>query len=239
MSRAHISHVDELHIENNRSKLNWLRAAVLGANDGIVSISGLVIGVASATQNHSVIMASAVAGILAGSLSMAAGEYISVSTQRDSEQSLLAKEKMELHHYPEEELQELIGLYEKKGLSHNTAKLVAHELTEHDAFAAHVDVELGIDPHNLTNPWQAALASALAFVCGSSIPTAAILVPPAKYRIGITFAAVVVSLMLTGYLSADAIKSSRRKAMKRVVIGGMTAMAATYLIGKLFGVTIN
>lgn len=231
------AHADpEPHVENNRGRLNWLRAAVLGANDGIVSISGLVVGVASATSEYRVLVATAVAGILAGSLSMAAGEYVSVSTQRDSERAMLAKERQELHEFPEAELKELASLYESKGLSRQTALLVAKELTAHDAFAAHVDVELGIDPHDLTNPWQAAVASALAFISGAAIPTVAILVPPENLRIPITFASVVLALVLTGYLSADASKSSKRQAVTRVVLGGIIAMAATFVIGKLFGV---
>src|SRR5690349_18423113 len=134
--------------------LNWLRAAVLGANDGIVSVAGLVMGIAGATTDRHTILVAGLAGLVAGALSMAAGEYVSVSTQRDTERALLAKERAELRDEPEEELAELAGLYVAKGLSEQTARQVAVELTEHDALAAHADIELGIDPDALTNPWQ-------------------------------------------------------------------------------------
>src|SRR4051794_488489 len=141
--------------------LNWLRAGVLGANDGIVSTAGLVMGVAGATSDRTTILIAGIAGLAAGALSMAAGEYVSVSTQRDSEQALLAKERAELDHEAEEELAELAGLYVEKGLSEEMALQVAEELAAHDALAAHAEIELGIDPDDLTNPWHAAWASML------------------------------------------------------------------------------
>lgn len=219
------------------AKLNWLRAAVLGANDGIVSISGLVVGVAGATDSKSTIITAGVAGVLAGALSMAAGEFVSVSTQRDTERAMLAKEKHELKHYPDEELEELICIYEQKGLSPKTAKKVAEELTAHDAFAAHVDVELNIDPDDLTNPWHAAWASALAFTAGSIIPMLAITLPPASIRIPVTFVSVILALAITGTISAKVGGSSPLKATVRVVIGGALAMIVTYAIGKIFNVS--
>ena len=136
--------------ESSNSKLNWLRAAVLGANDGIVSVAALVVGVAGATSDEKIILTAGIAGLIAGALSMAAGEYVSVSSQRDSEKSMLEREQYELDNYPEEELLELAQIYKVKGLSEKTAKLVAKELTENDAYAAHVDAELGIDPDDLT-----------------------------------------------------------------------------------------
>ena len=154
---------NEPHAINVSKKSNWLRAAVLGANDGIVSTAGLVVGVAGATDSKLIILTAGLAGIIAGALSMAAGEYVSVSTQRDIEKSLLEKERKELKDSPEYELAELASLYQAKGLSKQTALLVAKELTKKDAFAAHVDIELGIDPNNLTNPWSAAYASAASF----------------------------------------------------------------------------
>src|SRR3954451_22808698 len=157
--------------------LNWLRAAVLGANDGIVSTAGLVMGVAGATTDRTAIFIAGLAGLVAGALSMAAGEYVSVSTQRDTEQALLAKERRELEEEPDEELAELAGLYMDKGLSEDTARQVALELTSHDALAAHAEVELGIDPDALTNPWQAALASMIAFTVGALLPMLMILLP--------------------------------------------------------------
>jgi len=154
----------EYHKNYSSSRLNWLRAAVLGANDGIVSVAGLVIGVASATTNKSVIITAGIAGIIAGAISMAAGEYVSVSSQSDSEKAQIGIEKYEIDNFPEEELKELQGIYEKKGLSKQTANQVAKELTKNDALRAHLEVELGIDPSDLTNPYHAAFASAAATV---------------------------------------------------------------------------
>jgi VIT1/CCC1 family predicted Fe2+/Mn2+ transporter len=144
-------------------KLNWLRAAVLGANDGIVSTASLVVGVAGATSSVKVIVTAGVAGLVAGALSMGVGEYVSVSTQLDTEKALIEKERHELETNPEYEFEELVAIYKAKGLSDQTARTAAHELADHDEFAAHLDAELGIDPNNLANPWHAAYASALAF----------------------------------------------------------------------------
>lgn len=228
----------EFHKNHNGSKLNWLRAAVLGANDGIVSIAGLVVGVASATENKGVILTAGLAGVIAGAMSMAAGEYVSVSSQRDSEKALLDKEKYELKHFPKEELAELEGIYKNKGLSTKTAKRVAKELTEHDPFRAHVEAELGIDPDDLTNPWHAAYASAAAFIVGAAIPLTVILLPPQNSRIWVTFVSVIFALMITGFLSARAGGAKARRAILRVVSGGALAMIITYLIGRLFNVNV-
>jgi vacuolar iron transporter family protein len=140
-------------------RLNWLRAGVLGANDGIVSVAGVVIGVAAATTNRTDITIAGLAALLAGAVSMALGEYVSVSTQRDTENGILDRERHELLTQPGDEQEELAMIYRNKGLSEATAKLVAQELTDHDAFAAHADAELGINPNTLANPWQAALHS--------------------------------------------------------------------------------
>jgi vacuolar iron transporter family protein len=226
----------EPHRIKHKSRLNWLRAGVLGANDGIVSISGLVIGMAGATDNSVIILTAGLAGIVAGAISMAAGEYVSVSSQRDSERALLEKERYELKNFPEEELEELAYLYEDKGLSHKTALLVAKELTKHDAFAAHVDIELGIDPKNLTNAWHAAFASALAFLVGAVIPLLAIILPPASIRIPFTFISVIIALAITGILSAKIGGANILRATLRVVIGGAIAMIITYGIGRFFNV---
>lgn len=226
----------EPHAGGEGSKLNWLRAAVLGANDGIVSVAALVVGVAGASDSTGIILATGIAGLLAGALSMAVGEYVSVSTQRDTERALLEKERYELANEPEEELEELIGLYEAKGLTRTTATIVAKELTARDAFAAHVDAELHIDPHNLTNPWHAAFASAASFTLGAAIPIATIVLPSQSTRVAITFAAVCVALIITGTLSAQAGGANRTKAATRVVVGGLLAMAITFGIGRLFGV---
>ena len=216
-------------------RLNWLRAAVLGADDGIVSTAGLVVGVAGATTSTGPILTAGVAGLVAGAVSMALGEYVSVSSQRDTERTLLEKERGELAQFPEAELEELTVLYERKGLSARTARQVALELTEKDAFAAHADVELHLDPDDLTDPWQAAGASALAFTAGSLLPLAAILLPPAGLRVPLTFLVVVVALAATGYLSARLGGTRPSRAVLRLVLGGTAAMAVTYGIGALVG----
>lgn len=221
---------------NHTAKLNWLRAGVLGANDGIVSIAGLVLGVAGATSSRGIILAAGIAGIIAGAISMAAGEYVSVSSSRDTEKALLEKERYELKYSPKEELEELARIYEKKGLSKKTAMIVAEELTIHDPIAAHFDAELGIDPKNLTNPWHAALASSFAFLIGAVVPLLVILLPPESLRIPITFLAVVIALTATGIISAKVGRANILRAIVRVVIGGALAMIVTYSIGKFFGV---
>lgn len=225
----------EPHRANVGRRLNWLRAGVLGANDGIVSIAGLVVGVAAATSDRSSILAAGMAGMVAGAMSMALGEYVSVSTQRDTERALLDKERFELQNYPAAELDELTGLYEAKGASPNTARQLAAELTEHDAFAAHVDVELGIDPHELTNPWHAAAASAISFCVGSVLPIAAIATASQAFRIWVTALTVIGSLALTGLASAVLGGARPAPAIGRLVLGGGAAMTLTYLIGQLIG----
>lgn len=235
VSRDPIAHV-EVDSTMSGGKLNWLRAAVLGANDGIVSVSAVIVGVAGASSSSSFILTAGIAAVVAGALSMAVGEYISVSTQRDTEKALLDKERDELESLPEAELQELTTIYEKKGLSKDTAKKVAIELTAHDVFAAHVHAELNLNPNELTDPWHAAYASGLAFLCGAIIPLITVIVAPVSIRIPTVFASVVVALMITGYLSAHAGGANKTRAIVRVVVGGILAMLITYGIGKLFGV---
>ncbi|MFB7718026.1 VIT family protein [Nocardia sp. NPDC056100] len=230
-------HPHEPHNEGLASRLNWLRAGVLGANDGIVSTAGLVVGVAAATTESSAILTAGIAGLTAGAISMAAGEYISVSTQRDSEKALLSKERRELAESPEFELAELAQIYEGKGLSTATARQVAEELTAHDAFRAHAEAELGLDPTELTNPWHAAISSAVSFTLGAILPLLAILLPPVSWRIPVTFAAVLVALAITGSVSARLGGGNPRRAVLRVVFGGALAMAVTYGIGQLAGVS--
>jgi VIT1/CCC1 family predicted Fe2+/Mn2+ transporter len=230
-------HTDEPHQGGTSHLLNWLRAAVLGANDGIVSVAGLVMGVAGATTDRNTIAVAGMAGLVAGARSMAAGEYVSVSTQRDTEQALLAKERVELDEEPEEELAELAGIYRGKGLSEETARQVALELTEHDALAAHAEAELGIDPNALTNPWHAAWASMLAFTLGALLPMLMILLP-VDWRVGATAASVAVALALTGFLSARFTGAIVGRAIARNVAGGVLAMAVTYAIGGLVGRSI-
>lgn len=227
-------HAGEAHLANADSRLNWLRAAVLGANDGIVSLAALVVGVAAATTTSHTILLTGIAGLLAGALSMAVGEYVSVSSQRDTERALLAKERKELNDTPERELEELTLLYERKGLDRATAEDVARKLTAHDAFAAHVDIELGIDPEKLTSPLQAAIASALAFSAGAIIPLLAVVLPPEGIRIWVTFIAVFVALVLTGVLSAVVSGARIVPVTTRMVVGGSLAMLITFGIGRFF-----
>jgi len=232
MNSTHI----ETHAPKSGRKLNWLRASVLGANDGIVSTASIVVGVAGASTSTGFILTAGVAGMVAGALSMGVGEYVSVSTQRDTERALMKKEKQELIDSPEQELEELAAIYASKGLSTETAHVVARELTAKDAFAAHMDAELGIDPNELTDPWHAAWASTLSFFFGAIIPLAMIVLAPADTRIYVTFFGVLVALIITGMLSAYAGGASKRRATARVVIGGMLAMIITFGIGKLFGI---
>jgi vacuolar iron transporter family protein len=217
------------------ARLNWLRAGVLGANDGIVSIAGIVVGVAAATVARGPIMTAGVAGLAAGAVSMALGEYVSVSAQRDTEQALLRTERREIFEDPAAELEELAALYEAKGLSASTARTVAEELTDHDPFAAHAEVELGFDPAELANPWQAALSSAFSFGVGALLPLVAILVAPTTLRIPVTVVAVLLALMITGAVSAGLGGAPRSRAILRNFVGGGLALAVTYLVGHLLG----
>ncbi|WPR65890.1 VIT family protein [Glutamicibacter protophormiae] len=235
-----VQHPGEAHVGDNvGQRLNWLRAGVLGANDGIVSVAGVVVGVAAATPGNLAAIATAgIAALVAGAFSMAGGEYVSVSTQRDTERALIAKEKRELREQPEEELEELAGLYRQRGLSAGLAKQVAQELTAHDALAAHAEVELGIDPDELTSPWHAALSSFIAFTVGALIPLAMILLPVGSEILN-TALAVVLGLLLTGWISARLGGAPLLPAILRNVLMGSATMAATYLIGLLFGVAVS
>jgi VIT1/CCC1 family predicted Fe2+/Mn2+ transporter len=229
---------DEPHDESIGSRLNGLRAAVLGANDGIVSTAGLVIGVAAATTERSTILTAGLAGLAAGAMSMAVGEYVSVSTQRDTEQSLLAKERRELREEPETELDELTELYADRGLSPDLAREVAVQLTAHDALGAHAEVELGIDPNALTSPWHAAWASLVAFTVGALVPLIAIVLATVSIRVPVTVIAVVLSLFGTGWLSARLGSAPVGPAVRRVIFGGVLAMAVTYGIGSFVGTQV-
>jgi VIT1/CCC1 family predicted Fe2+/Mn2+ transporter len=233
------THSGEPHGGGTAGRLNWLRAAVLGANDGIVSVAGIVLGVAGATTSRGPIFTAGLAGLVAGAVSMALGEYVSVSSQRDSETASLAKERRELREMPDDELAELTALYEAKGLSPQTAAQVAAELTEHDALSAHIDAELHIDPDDLAKPLQAAAASAASFTAGALLPLLAILLPPPGWRVPVTFFAVLIALGLAGALSARIGGSNIRRAVLRVVIGGAVGLALTYGIGHLFGTAIT
>ncbi|MFJ9949841.1 VIT family protein [Kitasatospora sp. NPDC091207] len=215
------------------SRLNWLRAAVLGANDGVVSTAGIVTGVAGASGSRTALVVAGVAGLLAGAMSMAAGEYVSVSTQRDTEQAALAKERRELAEDPEGELDELTDFFRGAGLDDALAREVAVALTERDALAAHAHTELGIDPKVLTNPWHAAFASAAAFTLGALVPLLAVLLPPESWRLGVTVLAVLLALSASGWVSARLGGAGPVRAVLRNVAGGMLAMVVTYSGGLL------
>jgi VIT1/CCC1 family predicted Fe2+/Mn2+ transporter len=208
----------------------------MGSNDGILSVSGLVIGVASANSSKLIILTAGVAGIVAGAISMAAGEYISVSAERDNEKALIAKEKLELDQNPAYELKELTHLYQDRGLDPKTALKVAKELTKIDALGAHSDIELKISPDNLTNPWYAVSASATSYTSGALIPLIAIMLPFGNYTIPVTFVAVIAALTTTGYISSKISGSNAKKSTLRVVLIGASAMIVTFIIGKLFKV---
>ena len=229
-------HGGEPHVAGIAGRLNWLRAGVLGANDGIVSVAAIAVGVAAATPDLAAIIPASSAALIGGALSMALGEYVSVSSQSDSERALIAKETEELRTMPEQELEELAGLYRAQGLSDETAKRVAVELTERDALRAHLSMELNIDPDDLVSPWRAAAASALAFVCGGILPFLTILLPE-SVRIPATFIVVLIALGATGALGARIGGSPVTRATIRVVVGGAIALAATFAIGALLNTT--
>ncbi len=227
---------DEFQKASMSSKLNWLRAGVLGANDGIASTAGMVMGVAGANPNNTpAILIAGVAALVAGSISMAGGEYTSVSAQKDSEIASLAKEKAELAANPEAELRELAFFYEQKGLSLETATKVAEELTAKDSLRAHAEAELGIEIGNHASPSQAAISSFVAFSAGSLLPLLAVLAPPAALRIPVTVVAVVIALALTGYVGSKIGGARPGRAMLRNVIISVAAMGITYGIGMLVG----
>ena len=228
-------HAPESTLAQVTARLNWLRAGVLGANDGIVSTAGLVVGVAGATTDRTALLVAGVAGLVAGALSMAGGEYVSVSTQRDTEDALLRKEARELVETPEAELAELAGFYRAKGLAEATAQQVAEELTAHDALRAHAEIELGIDGESLVNPWHAAWASLISFTLGALLPLLAIVLPSTGARLPVTVVAVVVALTATGAVSARLGQAPALPAVLRNVGVGLLAMLLTFVVGTLVG----
>ncbi|MGV8960798.1 MAG: VIT1/CCC1 transporter family protein [Stenotrophomonas sp.] len=223
------------HRELHRSdRVGWLRAAVLGANDGIVSIAGLVVGVAAGGASATVIAATGVAGTVAGAMSMAAGEYVSVKSQADTEHADLATEKRELHENPHSELEELAAIYRQRGLSAALAQEVAVQLTAHDALGAHARDELGITDTLRARPLQAALASALAFVVGAALPLLTALLMPTKYMGTGTTVATLAGLCVTGALASYMGGASPWRGALRVTFWGALAMGAAALIGQFF-----
>jgi VIT1/CCC1 family predicted Fe2+/Mn2+ transporter len=238
VTELEVTHAGEPHSGGLANRLNWLRAGVLGANDGIVSVAAIAVGVAGATRALGPIVAASVAGLVGGAISMALGEYVSVSSQRDSERALIAKEKTELATMPQEELAELTQLYQDKGLTPQTARQVAEELTANDALAAHLDVELNIDQNDIVSPWRAAYASGIAFIIGGLLPILAIIFFPAPMRVPATFATVLLALAITGATGGYLGDSPMLRPLVRVVVGGALALAATFLIGRLLGTTV-
>jgi VIT1/CCC1 family predicted Fe2+/Mn2+ transporter len=228
-----------LHHEDHRTaRAGWLRAAVLGANDGIVSIAGLVVGVAASGAAPGTILASGVAGVVAGAMSMAAGEYVSVQSQADTEHADLAKERQELAEQPEMELAELTHIWTRRGLDPALAHDVAVQLTAHDALGSHARDELGITEALRARPLQAALASAAAFAAGSLLPIAAVLLAPANRVEPAVIATTLLALCLSGGLAAWTGGAPVPRGAARVVFWGAAAMAAAALIGRLFHVSV-
>lgn len=223
--------VDEAQAIRIADKLNWLRAAVMGANDGIISTAAMVIGVAGAAVSDAALLAAGIAAVVAGAISMAVGEFVSVSSQRDSQRAELEHERAELSKDPAYELEQLTQLTQAQGIDRTLAHQVAVQLTERDPLAAHARLELGIDPNRLTNPWHAALASMLAFVIGGVIPLAAILSFPRGSAVPVTALAVIIALAITGTVSAHLGNAPKLRAVARVAGGGILAMAITYGIG--------
>jgi VIT1/CCC1 family predicted Fe2+/Mn2+ transporter len=217
---------------------NWLRAAVLGANDGILSTASLAIGVAAASDNRELIIFTTLAGLVAGALSMAAGEYVSVSSQTDIEKADIEREKQELIEMPELELQRLAEIHEKRGLKKETALIVAKELTEHDVLAAHVRDELGINEMSQAQPIQAAFASGAAFTVGGVLPLLVALFLPLKNMEYSLYGFALFFLIILGSLSAKTGGSSMWKAIIRITFWGTIAMGLTALVGYLFGVNV-
>jgi VIT1/CCC1 family predicted Fe2+/Mn2+ transporter len=232
---AEEQHTGEPHRQSIGSLLNVMRAGVLGAQDGIISTAGIVVGVAGASFDNTALLIAGLAGLVSGALSMAGGEYVSVSSQRDTEKALLDKERWELETMPEEELAELAGLYEQKGLSPELASQVAVQLHEKDALAAHAEVELGIDPHEFTNPWHAAVSSAVSFALGAALPLLAITLSPPSLRIYLTFAVVLLALVGTGLISAQVGGAPKGAAVGRNVVVGALTMLVTFAIGATVG----
>jgi len=225
------------HPEVHRSdRVGWLRAAVLGANDGIVSVAGLVVGIAASGASASTILATGIAGTVAGAMSMAAGEYVSVQSQADTERADLAVERRELHEDPHSELEELAAIYRHRGLSPDLAHEVATQLTAHDALGAHARDELGITEELRARPMQAALASAGAFVSGAALPVLTALLAPHALVGQATTVVTLLGLCLTGTLAAHAGGAPRLRGALRVTFWGAIAMAAAALVGQLFNV---
>ena len=235
---AESEHLDDYMHNHFIHRSNWLRAAVLGANDGILSTASLAIGVAAATNSREAIVLATVAGVVAGALSMAAGEYVSVSSQTDIEEADIAREKIELETMPELELQRLADIYESRGLKKETAMIVALELTEYDVLGAHVRDELGITDTSKANPLQAALASGAAFIVGGAIPLIVVLFMALQNLEYYIYGFALLFLITLGAISAKTGGANPSKAIIRVTFWGTVAMGLSALVGYIFGVSV-
>jgi VIT1/CCC1 family predicted Fe2+/Mn2+ transporter len=220
------------------ARMNWLRAGVLGANDGIISTAGLVVGVAAATPDRSTVATAGVAGLVAGAVSMALGEYVSVSTQRDVELTIIQREIHDQTKFPDEEHDELVDKLADRGLTRDLAHEAVSQLEAVDSVGEHLRIEYGIHPDDLVDPWAAAGSSALSFSVGALLPLIAVLLPSADWRVPVTFVAVLLGLCLTGWASARLGGSRPVTAVVRLVGGGALAMAVTYGVGQLLGTTV-
>jgi VIT1/CCC1 family predicted Fe2+/Mn2+ transporter len=227
-SERHLSH-----------RTGWLRASVLGANDGIISTAALILGVAAASSDRTAVLTAGMAGLSAGALAMGLGEYVSVSSQRDTEQADIAKEVWELENVPDRELAELTAIYEDKGLSHDLAEEVATQLTAKDALRIHLIEELGITEATMARPFQASFSSMGSFALGASMPLIAAAVAPPGMRVTLTIAVAIVALFALGIAGAKAGGAGPLRPTLRVVLGGILAMAITMAIGKLFGAAVG
>lgn len=228
------------HLEKHYvNRIGWLRAAVLGANDGLLSTTSIVIGVAAASSDRHSIVLTALAGTIAGAMSMAAGEYVSVSSQADTENADLEREKKELEEMPEFELQELAKIYVKRGVSKQTALQVAIELSEHNALKAHAKDELGINEITTAKPFQASISSFFSFLAGASLPLIISVIAPVSNMVYWQYSFSIIFLMILGAISAKTGGASIWKAMIRICFWGTIAMGITALIGHLFGVNVN
>lgn len=237
-SKNNSKHLDDYLDNHYIHRSNWLRAAVLGANDGILSTASIAIGVSAASTSREPIILATLAGLVAGALSMAAGEYVSVSSQTDVEHADIQREKEELLEMPELELQRLSQIYEQRGLKKETALQVAIEMTEHDALAAHVRDELGINEISQANPIQAALASGAAFTVGGILPLIATLLLPLQNMEYYLYTTAILFLIILGAMAARTGGSNVTKAILRITFWGTIAMGLTALVGYLFGVSI-
>lgn len=230
---------EKTHIATSTNRLNKLRASVLGANDGIVSTAGLVLGVTGAAADKEAIMLAGFAGLVAGAISMAAGEFVSVSSQRDSEKAFLLQKRAHIKKEHDSSVDEMVEIYQAKGMSKKTAVQAAKELEKSGTLDTELQKEFGIDPDDLNNPWSAAIASATSFVIGAAVPLIAIALAPTEWQVPATTLAVLLSLILAGTLSARAGEANETRAALRIVMWGVGAMAITYLIGHIIGVNIG